>query len=125
MKIITPTPPRGAYFVKNYYFCVVQHFDLTLFGVFSTIEDGSLHFVSSPQVRETRELYKRLIEKRFERRMPLGQPPLSPAAINTICEWILAGAPSWETPEQSGPFIISKEMLEAIEKHVNCFCRRY
>ena len=64
-------------------------------------------------------LYQRLIEKRVERRMPLGQPPLSPAAITTVRQWILAGAPNWETPEQSGPFITPKKMLETIEKHVN------
>ena len=64
------------------------------------------------------ELYQRLIEKRLERRMPLGQPPLTPAAVDTIRRWILAGAPNWETPEQSGTFITPKEMLETIEKHV-------
>ena len=60
-------------------------------------------------------LYQRLIEKR----MPLGQPPLSVAAIHTIRQWILAGAPHWETPEQDGAFITPKKMLESIEKHVN------
>ena len=64
-------------------------------------------------------LYQRLIEKRVERRMPLGQPPLSVAAINTIHQWILAGAPNWETREQDGSFITPKEMLETIENHVN------
>ena len=65
------------------------------------------------------ELYKRLIEKRVEKRMPLGQPPLSPDAIGTIRRWILAGAPSWETLGDDVTFITAKEMLEAIEKHVN------
>ena len=65
------------------------------------------------------ELYKRLIEKRVERRMPLGQPPLPPDAINTIRQWILARAPNWETREQDGAFITPKEMLETIENHVN------
>ena len=65
------------------------------------------------------ELYQRLIEKRVEKRMPLGQPPLSVAAIHTIRQWILAGAPNWETPEQDGAFVTPKEMLESIEKHVN------
>ena len=64
-------------------------------------------------------LYQRLIEKRVEKRMPLGQPPLSVAAINTIRQWILAGAPHWETPEQDGAFITPNKMLETIEKHVN------
>ena len=65
------------------------------------------------------ELYQRLIEKRVEKRMPLGQPPLSRAAINTIRGWILAGAPSWETLGDDVTFITPKEMLEAIEQHVN------
>ena len=64
------------------------------------------------------ELYKRLIEKRVEKRMPLGQPPLSPAAINTIRRWIQAGAPDWESPKPDGAFITPKVMLETIEKHV-------
>ena len=66
------------------------------------------------------ELYQRLIEKRVERRMPLGQPPLTPAAVDTIRRWIQAGAPNWaDTTESDSPFITAKEMLETIEKHVN------
>ena len=65
------------------------------------------------------EVYKRLIEKRLERRMPLGQPPLSPVAIDTIRQWILAGAPNWETAEGDVGFISPTEKLTAIEKHVN------
>ena len=66
------------------------------------------------------ELYKRLIEKRVEKRMPLGQPPLTPAAIETIRQWILAGAPNWEdTSQATGTFITPKKMLETIENHVN------
>ena len=66
------------------------------------------------------ELYNRLIDKRVEKRMPLGQPPLSPAATNTIHRWIQAGAPNWEdTSETDGAFITPEEMLETIEKHVN------
>ena len=66
------------------------------------------------------ELYQRLIEKRVERRMPLGQPPLTPAAIDTIRRWILAGAPNWaDTTESDSPFITPKKMLETIEGHVN------
>ena len=66
------------------------------------------------------ELYQRLIENRVERRMPLGQPPLTPAAVDTIRRWIQAGAPNWaDTTESDSPFITAKEMLETIEKHVN------
>ena len=66
------------------------------------------------------ELYQRLIEKRVEKRMPLGQPPLSPDAIDTIRRWILAGAPDWtNTLQADSPFITPQEMLETIENHVN------
>ncbi|MYA56833.1 hypothetical protein F4X88_11090, partial [Candidatus Poribacteria bacterium] len=69
---------------------------------------------------EASEFYQRLIETAVERRMPLGQPPLSPAAIDTVRRWILAGAPDWkDTFESDGPFITPKEMLETIENHVN------
>ena len=65
------------------------------------------------------ELYTRLLLEDQAKRMPLGQPPLSRAAINTIRRWILAGAPSWETLGDDVTFITPKEMLESIEKHVN------
>ena len=66
------------------------------------------------------EFYRRLVETAVERRMPLGQPPLAPAAIDTIQRWILAGAPDWgSTSEADGPFITPKEMLETIERHVD------
>ena len=65
------------------------------------------------------EFYRRLIETTVAKRMPLGQPPLTPAAIDTIQQWILTGAPDWaDTFETGGPFITPKEMLETIEKHV-------
>ena len=66
------------------------------------------------------ELYKRLFAEDEAKRMPLGQPRLPAAAILTIGNWITAGAPNWEsTFETDGSFITPKEMLEAIEKHVN------
>ena len=65
-------------------------------------------------------VYTRLLEKDLGKRMPLGQPELSPAAINTIRRWILAGAPDWrDTIQPIGAFITPKQMLESIEKHVN------
>ena len=66
------------------------------------------------------ELYKRLLTNDPAKRMPLGQPQLPAAAILTIGNWIQAGAPDWaDTSETDGPFITPKEMLEAIEKHIN------
>ena len=72
-----------------------------------------------PGKPDASELYKRLIEERVERRMPLGQQPLTPDAIDIIQQWILVGAPNWTTSEQDTTFITPKEMLEIIENHVN------
>ncbi len=66
------------------------------------------------------EFYRRLVETSVERRMPLGQPPLSPAAIDIIRRWIQIGAPDWEeTSESHGTFITPQEMLNSIENHLN------
>ena len=48
------------------------------------------------------ELYKRLLTNDPAKRMPLGQPQLSPAAILTIGNWIQAGAPSWADNSETG-----------------------
>ena len=69
---------------------------------------------------EASEFYQRLIETAPERRMPLNAPPLTQAAIDTIRDWIAAGAPDWrDTFESDVAFITPKEMLETIENHVN------
>ena len=66
------------------------------------------------------ELYRRLLDTNLAKRMPLGQPQLSPAAILTIENWIQAGAPDWrDTSGTEGPFITPQQMLNTIEKHVN------
>ena len=66
------------------------------------------------------ELYTRLLDTDPAKRMPLGQPQLSAAAILTIGDWIQAGARDWEsTSETDGPFITPMEMLDTIENHVN------
>ena len=62
------------------------------------------------------ELYTRLLEKDDAKRMPLNQPQLSPEAILTIGNWILAGAPSWEV-QHDVTFITTDAMLTAIQKH--------
>ena len=80
------------------------------------IENGTV----IPGNPDASEFYQRLIETAVEKRMPLGQPPLSPTSIDTIQQWILVGAPDWEdTFDVDGTFINSKEMLETIENHVN------
>ena len=63
--------------------------------------------------------YQRLIETAVEKRMPLGQPPLAPEAVETIRQWIQAGAPDWNTFDRTDiDFITTEEMLQTIEHHV-------
>ena len=65
------------------------------------------------------EVYKRLITTEAAKRMPLGQPQLPPQSIDTIRNWILAGAPDWTTvPTTDGDFISPGEMLNTIETHL-------
>ena len=65
------------------------------------------------------ELYKRLITTETAKRMPLGQPQLSAQAIDTIRNWILAGAPDWTAPPTTDRrFISPGEILNTIETHL-------
>ena len=67
----------------------------------------------------TSELYNRLVTTDTAKRMPLQQPPLSAQAINTIRNWILAGAPDWAaTSSTDGQFISPGEILNTIETHL-------
>ena len=51
--------------------------------------------------------------------MPLGQPQLPAQSINTIRNWILAGAPDWAvTSTTDGDFISPAEILNTIETHL-------
>ena len=51
--------------------------------------------------------------------MPLGQPQLPTQSIDTIRNWILAGAPDWAaTPISDGQFISPSEILNTIETHL-------
>ena len=65
------------------------------------------------------ELYNRLVTTDTAKRMPLNQPQLSTQAINTIRDWILAGAPDWTaTSSTDGQFISPGEILNTIETHL-------
>ena len=65
------------------------------------------------------ELYNRLVTTDIAKRMPLLQPPLSAQAIDTIRNWILAGAPDWATVATTdGSFISPGEVLNTIETHL-------
>ena len=65
------------------------------------------------------ELYNRLLTTDAAKRMPLGQPQLSAQAIDTIRNWILAGAPDWAAaPTADADFISPAEILNTIETHL-------
>ena len=79
------------------------------------IEKGSV----VPGNPDASELYKRLITTETAKRMPLGQPQLPDPSINTIRNWILAGAPDWAvTSTTAGDFISPSEILNTIETHL-------
>ena len=79
------------------------------------IEKGSV----VPGNPDASELYKRLITTETAKRMPLGQPQLPAQSINTIRNWILAGAPDWAAaPTTDGDFISPSEVLNTIETHL-------
>ena len=79
------------------------------------IENGTV----MPGNPEASELYKRLLTTDTAKRMPLGSPPLSAPAIDTIRRWILAGAPDWAAiPPPDSRFIPPGEILDTIKNHV-------
>ena len=79
------------------------------------IEKGSV----VPGNPDASELYNRLLNTDTAKRMPLGQPQLSTQSINTIRNWILAGAPDWAvTSTTDGDFISPAEILNTIETHL-------
>ena len=79
------------------------------------IEKGSV----VPGNPDASELYDRLLNTDTAKRMPLGQPQLPAQSINTIRNWILAGAPDWAvTSTTDGDFISPSEVLNTIETHV-------
>ena len=70
-------------------------------------------------------LYQRLIETNEALRMPQQQPPLSAEAIETIRQWIAAGAPDWTTiPRRGTEFITNAVILETIQNHINSLSMR-
>ena len=79
------------------------------------IEKGSV----VPGNPDASELYDRLLITDTAKRMPLGQPQLPAQSINTIRNWILAGAPDWAvTSTTDGDFISPAEILNTIETHL-------
>ena len=79
------------------------------------IEKGSV----VPGNPDVSELYNRLLNTDTAKRMPLGQPQLPAQSIDTIRNWILAGAPDWATVATTdGDFISPSEILNTIETHL-------
>ena len=79
------------------------------------IEKGSV----VPGNPDVSELYKRLITTETAKRMPLLQPQLPAQSIDTIRNWILAGAPDWtSTSTTDSDFISPDEILNTIETHL-------
>ena len=77
-------------------------------------ENGSV----VPGNPESSRLYKRLLGEGGQL-MPLGGPPLPDSQIETVKNWILAGAPDWAaTSTAGGDFISQGEILNAIETHL-------
>ena len=83
----------------------------------AVIEDGSV----IPGDPENSELYKRLLgptDNGFQ--MPFNSDPLSPEAIETIRQWILAGAPDWNLgPQLDRSFITTDTILDSIQTHLD------
>ena len=108
-----------AIFERNCLICHGEHGPYTEQLVIQSSQELINTGTVIPGNPDDSEFYQRLVETAVERRMPLGQPPLSPEAIETIRQWIQAGAPDWNAfPRSDTNFITPDEMLEAIENHV-------
>ena len=85
------------------------------------IEHNTLITENGPVVPgnpESSRLYKRLLGEGGQL-MPLGGPPLPDSQIETVKNWILAGAPDWAvTSTTDGDFISPSEILNTIETHL-------
>ena len=107
--------------------CVTCHgqegsFKEALLIEYTALIDGGTVVPGNP---EGSVLYQRLIETNEALRMPLNQPPLSAEAIETIRQWIVAGAPDWKTiPRQEAEFISNAMILETIQSHINTLSMR-
>ena len=85
------------------------------------IEHNTLITENGPVVPgnpEASRLYKRLLGEGGQL-MPLGGPPLPDSQIETVKNWILAGAPDWAmVATTDGDFISPSEILNTIETHL-------
>ena len=82
----------------------------------AVIDDG--HVIPGEPLNS--ELYKRLLgptENGLQ--MPFNSDPLPQEQIETIRQWILAGAPDWNVGPSLRPFITTDAMLDSIQKHLD------
>ena len=94
----------------------------SLFIEHTALIDGGAVIPGNP---DDSVFYQRLIETNIAKRMPLGQPQLAPEAIETVRQWIAAGAPDWDAiPKPKPGFITNDTLLETIENHVNSLSPR-
>ena len=64
------------------------------------------------------EFYRRLVEDTPEKpQMPWNLPPLTPAALDTVRQWIQVGAPDW-TVQPDINFIATDAMLTMMQAHL-------
>ncbi len=101
--------------------CLICHGPDGAFKAILLIEHNALTTDNGPVVPgnpETSRLYKRLLGEGGQL-MPLGGPPLPDSQIETVKNWIQAGAPDWAAPPTTnGQFISPSEILNTIETHL-------
>ena len=89
----------------------------TLLMEYSEIIDGGSVIPGNPNASE---LYKRLLGPTENgAQMPFGLPQLPAQSIETIRNWIFAGAPDWTAPPLTDrPFVSPAQQLTSIETHL-------
>ena len=108
----------SAIFQQNCLNCHGPHGSFTEQLIIESAPDLIKSGVVLPGNPDSSEFYKRLIENTPEKpRMPWLQPPLPPAVVQTIRQWIQAGAPSWEVQHDVN-FITTDAMLSAMRTHL-------
>ena len=108
-QIVSAEIAQDAYaiFENNCFSC---HGSTGAYAAVLLIEDHSVLIEKGavvPEDPDASELYKRLVTTDAAKRMPLGGSLPAPD-IETIKNWILAGAPDWATPPPSIDYTVSK-----------------
>ena len=91
------------------------HKEILLIDRASLIKSGTV----VPGDLQGSAFYRRITENTvLKPQMPLGTPPLSAAAIDTVERWILAGAPEWDVSRDVN-FITPEAMLKQLSAHLS------